>query len=136
MIAQNWLANTCKVLFLGLKQSGRAKNMEHKLLTADELTEMAKVIGYQFNVDTAFINTYDEWFKEVFNGDDEYFLTRHEGEFSMFIDAVKMQAFTSSYKDDGGIAIGSESKLDDVFGQIRYKNGFKVFERPDRYFRK
>lgn len=136
LIAQNWLANTCKVLFLGLKQSGRAKNMEHKLLTADELTEMAKVIGYQFNVDTAFINTYDEWFKEVFNGDDEYFLTRHEGEYSMFIDAVKMQAFTSSYKDDGGIAIGSESKLDDVFGQIRYKNGFKVFERPDRYFRK
>lgn len=136
--------NECKVLFLGLKQTGRAKKMEHKLLTANDLHMLEVAAVYRYNVDTAFINTYDEWFKERFDDDvDEYFLTRHEGEYSMFIDAVKMQAFTSSYKDDGGIDIRRyDDKYDkvryinDVFGEIRSKNGFKVFERPMPYYRK
>jgi hypothetical protein len=104
---------------------------------------LAKKSGYQYNVDTAFINTYEEWFKKEYDNDDKYFLTRYEGEYSMFIDAVKMQAYTSSYKDDGGIDLYNyESEYDyvkdinEVFGEIRKKNGFKVFERPERYFRK
>lgn len=135
--------NNCKVLFLGLKQSGRAKNLEHKLLSDDELDMLAKKSGYQYNVDTAFINTYEEWFKKEYNNDEKYFLTRYEGEYSMFIDAVKMKAFTSSYKDDGGINIINKNDdydnirdINEVFGEIRKKNGFKVFERPERYFRK
>ena len=54
-----------------------------------------------------------------------------------------MQAFTSSYKDDGGIDIrrydddyDKVRDINDVFGEIRSKNGFKVFERPLPYYRK
>ena len=128
--------NYCKVLYLGLKQSGRAKNMKHNLLSEDELNTLSMKSHYRFNVDTAFINTYDEWIKKKWGGDEEYFLTRHEGEFSMFIDAVKLQCFTSSYKDDGGIDIDSDIKLEDLFGAIREKNGFKKFEKPEPYYNK
>ena len=135
-----WKANYCKVLFLRLKQSGRAKNLEHKLLTANELNELREASKYQFNVDTSFINTYDEWFKSHYSDSEKFFLTRHEGEYSMFIDAVKMQAFTSSYKDDGGIDIRKHDGYDtvkninEVFAEIRKKNGFKVFEKPLPYY--
>ena len=61
----------------------------------------------------------------------------------MFIDAVKMLAFTSSYKDDGGIDIrrydddyDTVRAINEVFGEIREKNGFKVFERPTPYYRR
>lgn len=138
-----WAPNRCKVLFLGLKQSGRAKNLEHKLLTADDLHELQEASRYQFNVDTSFINTYNDWFEENYSDSEEFFLTRHEGEYSMFIDAVKMQAFTSSYKDDGGIDIRNHDddydgirNISEVFGEIRKKNGFKVFEKPVPYYRK
>lgn len=128
--------NKCKVIFLGLKQVGRAKNMEHNLLTEDELNTLFKACYWQLNVDTAFINTYNDWFNKEYQGDERFFLTKHEGEFSMFIDSVKMQGFTSSYKDDGGIAINDDTKLNKLFGEIRRKNGFKVFEKPEPYYRK
>lgn len=136
--------NVCKVLFLGLKQSGRAKNIEHKLLTEDELHMIIEAAKYQYNVDTSFINTYDNWFNTQYD-DPKYFLTRHEGEYSMFIDAVTCKAFTSSYKDDGAIDIRNyDSKysydaikpINEVFAEIRRKNGFKVFEKPVPYYRK
>ena len=134
-----YIPNFCRVLFLGLKQSGRAKNLTHNLLTADELTLLRKESGYVFNVDTAFINTYSDWFKEMYDGDEEFFLTRHEGEYSMFIDAVNNKAYASSYKTDEeeGIAIGASAEpLNMVFGEIRRRNGFKVFEKPLPYYRK
>ena len=134
-----YIPNFCRVLFLGLKQSGRAKNLTHNLLTADELTMLRKESGYVFNVDTAFINTYSDWFKEMYEGDEEFFLTRHEGEYSMFIDAVNNKAYASSYKTDveEGIDIGASAEpLNMVFGEIRRRNGFKVFEKPLPYYRK
>ena len=134
--------NACKVLFLGLKQSGRAKNIEHKLLTADELNSLIVASKYSYNVDTSFINTYNSWFDETYE-DPDYFLTRHEGEYSMFIDAITLNAFTSSYKDDGAINIIDTldryryiKPIDEVFGEIRRKNGFKVFEKPVPYYNK
>lgn len=137
--------NTCRVLFLGFKQEGRAKDINNKiLLTANDLYNLNIAAGYRFNVDTAFINTYDEWFKNNYDHN-EIFLTRHEGEYSMFIDAVNCKAYTSSYKDDGAIDIyGDKDEYDynhirpinDIFGEIRRKNGFKVFERPVPYYRK
>ena len=130
--------NTCRVLFLGLKQVGRGKKLNHKLFNEDELDILRRKSGYQYNVDTAFINTYDNWFKEQYDGDEQFFLTRHEGEYSMFIDAVKNMAYSSSYKDDDGIdvSVGNIDKISDVFGEIRRKNGFKVFEQPIPYYRK
>jgi hypothetical protein len=128
--------NTCRVLLLGLKQVGRGKKLEHKLFNEDELDLLRRKSGYQYNVDTAFINTYDNWFKEQYSDSEQFFLTRHEGEYSMFIDAVKNMAYSSSYKDDGGIDVSNIDKISDVFGDIRRKNGFKVFERPVPYYRK
>jgi hypothetical protein len=141
---QSWEYNSCKVLFLGLKQSGRAKNIEHKLLTEDELHVIIEASKYHYNVDTSFINTYDNWFNTQYD-DPNYFLTRHEGEYSMFIDAVTCKAFTSSYKDDGAIDIRNYDSrysydtikdINEVFAEIRRKNGFKVFEKPVPYYRK
>ena len=47
------------------------------------------------------------------------------------------------YKDDGGIDLYNyDSEYDyvkdinEVFGEIRRKNGFKVFEKPEPYYRK
>ena len=134
-----YMSNFCKVLFLGLKQSGRAKNITHNLLTADDLSMLRRESGYMYNVDTAFINTYSDWFKEQYDGDEVFFLTRHEGEYSMFIDAVNNKAYASSYKTDveEGIAIGGNAAtLNEVFGEIRRRNGFKVFEKPLPYYRK
>ena len=126
--------NTCKALFLGLKQAGRAKKLDHNLLTSDDVTALQKAARYHFNVDTAFINTYSDWFKLNYFDSEELFLTRHEGEYSMFIDAVKKKAYTSSYKDDGGIDIDEKDKIENIFGEIRKKNGFKVFEKPVPYY--
>lgn len=140
---QNWEFNYCKVLLLGLKQTGRAKNIEHTLLSEDALVLLVQKSCYKYCVDTAFINTYDNWFKTNYEDSGEFFLTRHEGEYSMFIDAVKCQAFTSSYKDDGAIDIryndnpyDNIKKMDVVFGEIRKKNGFKVYEKPEPYYEK
>ena len=140
---QNWKFNYCKVLFLGLKQTGRAKNIEHTLLSEDALVLLVQKSCYKYCVDTAFINTYDNWFKTNYEDSEEFFLTRNEGEYSMFIDAVKCQAFTSSYKDDGGIDIRDNDnpynhikKMNVVFGEIRKKNGFKVYEKPEPYYEK
>jgi hypothetical protein len=126
--------NTCKALFLGLKQAGRAKKLDHNLLTSDDLTALQQAAKYQFNVDTAFINTYSDWFNLNYYDSEDLFLTRHEGEYSMFIDAVKKKAYTSSYKDDGGIDIGDKDKIENIFGEIRKKNGFTVFEKPEPYY--
>lgn len=140
----SWDCNSCKVLFLGLKQSGRAKSIEHKLLSNDEITLMVEASKYQYNVDTSFINTYNNWFSSEYV-DSKYFLTRHEGEYSMFIDAITCKAFTSSYKDDGAIDMRNYDAvydyrnirpIDEVFAEIRRKNGFKVFEKPKPYYLK
>jgi hypothetical protein len=130
----------CKVLFLGLKCTGRAKTLEHNLLSSDDLSLLYRVSNCSFCVDTSFVNTYSDWFKSKYYDNDNLFLTRHEGEYSMFIDAVKMKAYTSSYKDDGGIDIcdndGCYKSIDILFGEIRKKNGFQVFEKLPPYYRR
>lgn len=130
----------CKVLFLGLKHTGRAKTLEHNLLSYDDLSLLYGVSNCSFCVDTSFVNTYSDWFKSKYYDSDNLFLTRHEGEYSMFIDAVKMKAYTSSYKDDGGIDIcdndGCYKSIDILFGEIRKKNGFQVFEKLPPYYRR
>ncbi len=130
----------CKVLFLGLKRTGRAKTLEHNLLSSDDLSLLYRVSNCSFCVDTSFVNTYSDWFKSKYYDSDNLFLTRHEGEYSMFIDVVKMKAYTSSYKDDGGIDIcendGCCKPIDILFGEIRKKNGFQVFEKLPPYYRR
>jgi hypothetical protein len=89
-------------------------------------------------VDTAFVNTYNIWFEKVYGGDEELFLTRNEGEYSMFIDAVKNKAYASSYKTDeeNGIDIFENNKICDTFAEIRRRNGFQPYVKPTPYYNK
>lgn len=138
------IVNKCKVLLLGLKQSGRAKEIKYDLLSDAELKSFEKATKYQFCVDTSFVNTYEYFFKTNYNDCEDFFLTRNEGEFSMYIDAVNNKAYASSYKTDiedgidirieDDIDIGEEQKIKDIFGEIRRRNGFKVFEKPLPYY--
>lgn len=130
------IGNNCKVLLLGLKQSGRAKELKYDLLSDAELHSFEEASRYQFCVDTSFVNTYEYFFKTYYNDCEEFFLTRNEGEFSMYIDAVNNKAYASSYKTDieDGINIREEQEIKDVFGEIRRRNGFKVFEKPLPYY--
>jgi Golgi nucleoside diphosphatase len=130
------IENNCKVLLLGLKLSGRAKELKYDLLSDDELHSFEEASRYQFCVDTSFVNTYEYFFKTYYNDCEEFFLTRNEGEFSMYIDAVNNKAYASSYKTDieDGINIREEQEIKDVFGEIRRRNGFKVFEKPLPYY--
>jgi MoaA/NifB/PqqE/SkfB family radical SAM enzyme len=130
------IENKCKVLLLGLKQSGRAKELKYDLLSDNELHSLEEASRYQFCVDTSFANTYEYFFKTYYNDCKDFFLTRNEGEFSMYIDAVNNKAYASSYKTDieDGINIREEQNIKDVFGEIRRRNGFKVFEKPLPYY--
>ena len=121
-----------------MKQSGRAKEIKYDLLSDAELISFEKATKYQFCVDTSFVNTYECFFKTNYNDCEDFFLTRNEGEFSMYIDAVNNKAYTSSYKTDieDGIDIREEQEIKDVFGEIRRRNGFKVFEKPLPYYMK
>lgn len=137
----HYVINECKVLFLGLKQNGRAKTLEPNLLSFDDLKLLYQTARYEVCVDTSFVNTYNDWFNSEFSDCEDLFLTKHEGEYSMFIDAVKMKAYTSSYKDDGGINLRKHedyycTPIDVIFGEIRKKNGFQVFEKSTPYYRK
>jgi MoaA/NifB/PqqE/SkfB family radical SAM enzyme len=130
------IENKCKVLLLGLKPSGRAKELKYDLLSDDELHSFEEASRYQFCVDTSFVNTYEYFFKTFYKECEEFFLTKNEGEFSMYIDAVNNKAYASSYKTDieDGINIREEQNIKDVFGEIRRRNGFKVFEKPLPYY--
>ena len=66
-------------------------------------------------------------------------LTRHEGEFSMYVDGVEKKAYKSSYQLDKPYNLNQESytyaekddkwfSLIDAFGHIREDNGFKKYE--------
>ena len=136
ILLDSGIENKCKVLLLGLKQSGRAKEFKYDLLSEDELLSLEEASKYQFCVDTSFVNTYEYFFKTYYNDHEEFFLTRNEGEFSMYIDAVNNKAYASSYKTDieDGINIREEQEIKDVFGEIRRRNGFKVFEKPLPYY--
>ena len=86
-----------KALFLGLKQVGRASSMSPVMFTNDELTKLVEATEWQYCIDTAFINTYREYYEDWYEGDENFFVTRNEGEFSMYIDAITATAYKSSY---------------------------------------
>ena len=129
-----------KALFLGLKQVGRASKMNPCKFNDEQLHSMINSCHFQYCVDTAFINTYADFYKECYHGDEELFLTRHEGEFSMYIDAVTAKGYKSSYDTTKGYPIEMSAFYEDkkiiekVFAQIRKDNGFSVYEPKREYW--
>ena len=130
-----------KALFLGLKKTGRASDAKGVTFTNKQIEELIQVSGWEHCVDTSFINTYDKFYNDWYHGDEEYFLTRNEGEFSMFIDAVKMTGHKSSYDSSEGFPIVFKENdywgtdvIKNVFSQVRESCGFEVYKAPKRYF--
>ena len=129
-----------KALFLGLKQVGRASSMSPVTFTKDELTKLVEATEWQYCIDTAFINTYREYYEDWYEGDENFFVTRNEGEFSMYIDAITATAYKSSYDTTNGFPIemakywDSPKTIEPVFAEIRKQCGFKVYEPKRKYY--
>ena len=129
-----------KALFLGLKQVGRASSMSPVKFTNNELIELVRASDWEYCIDTAFVNTYREYYEDWYNGDEEFFVTRNEGEFSMYIDAITATAYKSSYDTTNGFPIemakywDSSKTIEPVFAEIRKQCGFKVYEPKKKYY--
>ena len=132
-----------KALFLGFKRTGRGTNSKCFTLTSTELGKLVEASDWNYCIDTAFINTYSDWYKDWYGGDEELFLTRNEGEFSMYIDAVTATAYKSSYDTTEGFNIlegydgksyTKSSNIEETFAKIRKSCGFNVYEPKRKYY--
>lgn len=120
------------MLFLGFKSNGRGKTQTPHTFTNDELGELFNN-AYCVSIDTTFANTYREWLKA--NRATDYTVTWNEGEYSMYIDAVEMNAYKSSYdlSKPYNLRYPGYEHCDDTewftpdqaFLNIRKDNGFK-----------
>ena len=97
---------------------------------------------YQISIDTTFANRYKDWINNKF--DTEFTVTWDEGEYSMYIDAVKNVAYKSSYNLEKPYPLTIPKNMSflerqkefgrthfDIFSafrEIRKDGGFKVFE--------
>lgn len=129
-----------KALLLGLKQVGRAFDSVPFKFDDNELLELVKASDWNYCIDTAFINTYREYYTEWYDGVEDFFVTRNEGEFSMYIDAVTAMAYKSSYDTKEGFPIemakycDNPKTIEPVFAKIREQCGFKVYEPKKKYY--
>ena len=128
-------------LFLGYKDIGRGANCEYKVFTKEEFMELIYNL-YQISIDTTFANRYKDWINNKF--DTEFTVTWDEGEYSMYIDAVKNVAYKSSYNLEKPYPLTIPKNMSflerqkefgrthfDIFSafrEIRKDGGFKVFE--------
>jgi len=125
------------MLFLGYKQTGRAKDPV-KRFTENDLDDLFD--GYRtISVDTTFTNTYIDYIKTHFSY--KYSITNMEGEFSMYIDGVEENAYKSSYNLDKPYNMSVNYKSDekwynvkDAFALIRKDNGLKTYRELDDHY--
>ena len=124
------------ILCLGYKTNGRGGNYPYKELTNEELSK----IFYEryINIDTTFANRYIDWLKDNYETDKT--LTLLEGEYSMYIDAVKMLAYKSSYMLDKPYNVApyhadefrdrkmKHLSIIEAFGRIREDNGLEAYK--------
>lgn len=125
------------ILCLGYKTNGRGGNYPYKELTDKELNKIFQN-RYSINIDTTFANRYIDWLKD--NYETENTLTLLEGEYSMYIDAVKMLAYKSSYMLDKPYNVApyhadefrdrkmKRLSIIEAFGRIREDNGLEVYK--------
>lgn len=85
-------------LFLGYKTNGRGKTQSYTIFNNKELSELFND-AHCINIDTCFANRYINWLNGHYETIDKT-LTLVEGEYSMYVDAVKLKAYKSSYQLD------------------------------------
>lgn len=136
IINEAYKNNIYYTLFLGYKTNNRGASQKHIEFTDKDLDKLfngRSIIG----VDTTFANKYYDWIKD--NYEEKLTLTRHEGEFSMYVDGVEKKAYKSSYQLDKPYNLDQEPytytekddkwfSLIDAFGHIREDDGFKKYE--------
>ena len=121
------------ILFLGYKENGRGANCEYHKFTEKEIAEIFKN-SYAISIDTTFAKRYKEYIDKAYST--RYSLTPNEGEYSMYIDGVTLNAYKSSYELDKPYYIGFKGVTDwhnrmdalKAFTQIRKDGGFPVYE--------
>lgn len=125
-------------LFLGFKESGRGCNVKYNKLTDNELDALFNSRGVK-HVDTSFANRYKGYISENF---ENMTVTYNEGEYSMFIDAVDMKAYISSYILNTPHALKFDdwrkNTIKDAFSLIRQEGGFTVYNEKNykKYYEK
>lgn len=85
-------------LFLGYKTNGRGETQSHTIFNNKELSELFNNT-YCVNIDTCFANRYINWLNGHYETINKT-LTLIEGEYSMYVDAVNLKAYKSSYQLD------------------------------------
>ena len=119
------------LLYLGYKENGRGANCEYHRLSENDLDKMFSEQA-NISVDTLFVKRYGDYIKKNFST--KYCLTENEGEYSMYIDGVTMNAYKSSYDLEKPYYIGYEDvawdkrlTVKDAFSRIREDGGFPVY---------
>lgn len=82
------------ILFLGYKTNGRGITQQYTTFNDIDLDKLLSK-KYCISVDTTFANRYIDWLKDHFETSKT--LTLLEGEYSMYVDAVNLKAYKSSY---------------------------------------
>lgn len=123
-----------EILFLGYKENGRGSSCEYHTLTEEEIKNIFSDC-YAISIDTTFAKRYGKYLKKIYST--RYSLTENEGEYSMYIDGITMNAYKSSYETDKPYYVGTDWKrrmsLKDAFSKIREDNGFPVY-KPKHYY--
>lgn len=125
------------ILFLGYKDTGRGKACNHETFTEKQICELFKG-HYDLHIDTSFAKRYGEFIKKTYST--RFCLTENEGEYSMYVDGLTMNAYKSSYETEKPYFIGMDFSVKDwkrrrrplsvkdAFAAIRADNGFPVFK--------
>jgi MoaA/NifB/PqqE/SkfB family radical SAM enzyme len=124
-----------RILLLGYKETGRGANCEHTKFTNEHLDKIFKDI-YTISVDTSFANTYADYIKSHFST--KYTLTENEGEYSMYVDGITMNAYKSSHETDKPYYVGFDYgkpwdqrrerlNYEEAFANIRKDCGFEPY---------
>lgn len=132
-------------LFLGYKETGRGSKCNHHIFTNNELRMLFKNCHGSIGIDTSFANTYKDWLSKNYEVDQ--CVTWNEGEFSMYIDAVRQRIYKSSYqlqkpywitqyKVAVPVGVIPKNNLSEIFESIRKDGGFKPYNELPKYYDK
>lgn len=106
------------ITLLGYKQVGRGPGFKVKPSSKwiDIISEVKKKKYIRIGVDTALADVH--WDELIKAGVNDKFMTRKEGQFSCYIDAVEKTINTSSYTNDHGIPMNSEYNIKEIFNSL------------------
>ena len=125
------------ILFLGYKETGRGTGCDHETFTEEQICKLFEG-HYNLHIDTSFAKRYGEFIKKTYST--RFCLTENEGEYSMYVDGLTMNAYKSSYETDKPYYVGNDlnvkdwsrrrrgMSVKDAFAAIRADNGFPVFK--------